>query len=345
MRMGWTFSLAAALTACALPGNARLDAQQATSRTVVLSPRGQGWIGIDAQFYDTWRLGGQRSAPVMVVMGVYPESPAARAGLQSGDTILRLNGAPAVPEALERFLSRLEPGNRVNVTLRRSGRELTVPLQAADRPSGDLRVTLPQPLQLRIDSIQALFIQYLDSTSRMAELGFGPQEEPTRIVLFRAPERVDESVAKSLPSVEVATVRASQQRATAEAELVRRRREVEALVRSAPAAMGASEVERVRPLAPYIMGQDWIAGARLTSLNAGLSGYFGVERGLLVVEVAPGTLADDAGVSSGDVILQAGGRAVTSLEELRAALAASRGPALMLTVVRKGRPVQLSLRP
>jgi membrane-associated protease RseP (regulator of RpoE activity) len=155
---------------------------------------------------------------------------------------------------------------------------------------------------------------------------------------------VDESVAKSLPPAEVATVRASQQGAAAEAERVRRRREVEALVRSAPVAMGASDVERVRPLAPYIMGQDWIAGARLTSLNAGLSGYFGVERGLLVVEVAPGTLADDAGVSSGDVILQAGGRAVTSLEELRAALASSRGPALTLTVVRKGRPIQLSLR-
>jgi S1-C subfamily serine protease len=101
----------------------------------------------------------------------------------------------------------------------------------------------------------------------------------------------------------------------------------------------------MRPLAPYIMGQDWIAGARLTSLNAGLAGYFGVERGLLVVEVAPGTPAADAGVSSGDVILQAGNRAVTTLEELRAALAASRGqPSLTLTVVRKGRPFQLLLR-
>jgi membrane-associated protease RseP (regulator of RpoE activity) len=138
-------------------------------------------------------------------------------------------------------------------------------------------------------------------------------------------------------------VRASQV-ASAEAERVRSRRQAEALARSAPVTMGRSDVEYARPLAPYIMGLEWIAGARLTPLNAGLSGYFGVERGLLVVEVAQGTLAADAGISSGDVILQAGSRAVTTLEELRAALAASRGPALTLTVVRKGRPFQLSLR-
>jgi membrane-associated protease RseP (regulator of RpoE activity) len=279
----------------------------------------------------------------MVVMGVYPESPAARAGLQSGDTILRLNGAPAVPEALERFLSRLEPGNRVSVTYRRGGRELTIPLLAADRPTGSLMVTLPEQMQLRIDSIQTLFVQYLDSTNRMAELGFGSQQVPDRVVLFRIPDGgLSEPVGKGL-SVEVATVRPSQL-ASAEGQRVRRRQEAEAVARSASAALGASQVEHIRPLAPYIMGQDWIAGARLTSLNAGLSGYFGVERGLLVVEVAPGTPAADAGVTSGDVILQAGSRAVTSLQELRAALADSRGPTLSLTVVRKGRPFQLSLR-
>jgi predicted metalloprotease with PDZ domain len=341
--MGRTLGFTAALLACALPWSARLDAQQSpSSRTVVVSARGQGWIGVDAQFHDTWRVGAERNAPVMVVMGVYPESPAARAGLQSGDTIIRLNGAPAVPEVLERFLSRLEPGNRVSVTYRRSGRELTVPLQAAERPTGNLRVMVPEQVQLRIDSIQTLFVQYLDSTSRMAEMGFGAQQVPDRVVLFRVPDgAMDEPVGKRLPSVDVATVRASQV-VSAEGERVRRRQEAEAVARSA--AAGASQVEHARPLAPYIMGQDRIAGARLTSLNAGLSGYFGVERGLLVVEVAPGTPAADAGMSSGDVILQAGNRSVTTLEELRAALAASRGPALTLTVVRKGRPFQLSLR-
>jgi S1-C subfamily serine protease len=93
------------------------------------------------------------------------------------------------------------------------------------------------------------------------------------------------------------------------------------------------------------MGQDWIAGARLTALNAGLSGYFGVERGLLVVEVVSGMPVADAGITPGDVILRAGDRSVATLEELRAALGSSRGPGpLRLTVVRKGRPFQVSLR-
>jgi membrane-associated protease RseP (regulator of RpoE activity) len=368
---------AAALTSLALaPGSGGLSAQQGGPRNAAASER-RGWIGLDAQFYESWRVGGERSAPIMVVLGVYPQSPAARAGLQSGDTIVRINGVQAAPDALERLIARLEPGSRLSVTYRRSGRELTVPVQAADRPSADLLLTLPEQLRLRVDSIQTLFAHYLDSTGRMAALGVGSPDHAERVIVFRLPdddfsESVSTSVEGLLPPpllafdsarvrarspappapFEAATVRASRQLAGSESgeqrqgsNALRRAREAEALARGRPPAALGTEVEHARPLAPYIMGQDWIAGARLTALNAGLSGYFGVERGLLVVEVVSGMPVADAGITPGDVILRAGDRSVATLEELRAALGSSRGPGpLRLTVVRKGRPFQVSLR-
>src|SRR6185503_18847066 len=93
-------------------------------------------------------------------------SPAARAGLQAGDTIVRLNGEAAVPEMLERFLIRLQPGSRVSLTYRRAGREGTVPLLAATRPPQNELAAIPLQVQLRVDSIQSLFVRYFDSTSR-----------------------------------------------------------------------------------------------------------------------------------------------------------------------------------
>jgi S1-C subfamily serine protease len=62
-----------------------------------------------------------------------------------------------------------------------------------------------------------------------------------------------------------------------------------------------------------------------------------------VVAVLDHTPAADAGVLSGDVIVSSGSRSVASIEELRAVFSARGGGAVPLTLVRKGRALQVQV--
>lgn len=99
----------------------------------------------------------------------------------------------------------------------------------------------------------------------------------------------------------------------------------------------------VRPLAPFLVGLNRVAGAELRTLNPELAPYFQVAEGLLVTSVTPGTPAEEAGLLSGDVVVSVNGMAVTSVERLREALSRSRSETT-LTVVRRGERMEVRLR-
>ena len=71
-----------------------------------------------------------------VLLGqVDPATPASRAGLDSGDIIIRLDGTEMETEAdLFKFLRTKRPGDVINVLIDRSGREVTIPLTLGERP-------------------------------------------------------------------------------------------------------------------------------------------------------------------------------------------------------------------
>lgn len=91
-----------------------------------------------------------------------------------------------------------------------------------------------------------------------------------------------------------------------------------------------------------------IAGATLveiTSENEGLGKPFNVRSGLLVTEVLQGTLARQAGLVGGDVIVRVEGRPVTSVLQLRRAMEAhSDERVLQLQIVRDKQPQPITLR-
>jgi S1-C subfamily serine protease len=88
-----------------------------------------------------------------------------------------------------------------------------------------------------------------------------------------------------------------------------------------------------------------LAGARVETLTPGLAEAIGVERGVLVISVAPGVPAQESGLLDGDVIVKANGRDVGTVRDLRLALAAkSDQKSVKLDVARKGKVRQVTLR-
>jgi hypothetical protein len=104
----------------------------------------------------------------------------------------------------------------------------------------------------------------------------------------------------------------------------------------------AVDTHTLRPLAPYVLGQNRAAGAEVVDLRPELAEYFEVDGGVLVVDVPPGTPAAEAGIQPGDVLTHVDGLSTRSIRELRAGLARG-GVDLTVRLVRKGRPFEVLL--
>jgi len=98
-----------------------------------------------------------------------------------------------------------------------------------------------------------------------------------------------------------------------------------------------------RPLTPYLLGSNMVAGAQVVDLRPELARYFAVESGVLIVDVAPGTPAALAGLLPGDVITRLDQIGVRSVEEFRLGVSRS-GDALPVTLVREGESLEMLLR-
>lgn len=124
-------------------------------RTPVVAAGPAGWLGIQYAFVVSEREA--RGLPVVVVERVQQGSPAERAGIVAGDTVVRIDGQAASSASFSRLAGRLAPGDRVRLTLRRDGRERPVVVTAAPRPA-----LLPD-VALRVDSIRDAIAVRMDS--------------------------------------------------------------------------------------------------------------------------------------------------------------------------------------
>ena len=87
-----------------------------------------------------------------------------------------------------------------------------------------------------------------------------------------------------------------------------------------------------------------IAGATLMPLTDDWRATLGVDNGVLVTKVLPGTPAKDSGLHDGDVIISADGQTVASVRTLSRIVSNAKANAVKLQVIRAGKPQVIVLR-
>jgi len=290
---------ALALAALALPG--ALGAQEREER------RGSGYMGI----YFEWE--GGRTEVREVVRG----SPADRAGIRSGDVVVRLNGRAPTREAVDELRENLDPGDTVRLRVRQDGREEDRVVVAAARPRrlvyglpGGVPGTVWTPGDRRVVIRMDTIAGHIDSlVVRMDSLR------------SRLRSRRGDSIVIHMDTVY---------------------RVLRDSLRSAWPRAG----REFRAAAPFLyeFGSRSVAGAEFAEMNAGLGRYFQTSEGLLVLQVGPQTPSARGGLQAGDVVIEAAGRKVQRVRDLRDAFTRANGQEVRLTVLRDGRRQQVSVR-
>jgi serine protease Do len=100
----------------------------------------RGWLGVQIQpitgdIAEGLNLSAKKGA---LVADVTEDSPALKAGIRTGDTILKVNGEEvADPRDLAKKVAHIQPGKTIDVEIVRDGKTMTVPVAIGKMPSSD----------------------------------------------------------------------------------------------------------------------------------------------------------------------------------------------------------------
>ncbi len=288
-------------------------------RARVAFRRPAGWLGVSTVDVSDLRLtpAGRvvRYCAYPIVVSVEPGSPADRAGLASGDTIVAYAGRDLLRSGEIVLDELLVPGETVRVTVRRDGRTLVKPVLIGQRPVSAIFRSVP-----------------LGRPGEQVRVYRTPDGETVVSERFETTLRVR---SRPRPATVTATVTASAPLPPAPPLPPRDH--------VAPAAPGAL------PAVPFVIGYGGpsvVVGAQVVAADDDLREALGADaRGVAVLKVLPGTPAAAAGLRSGDVIVRAGGQEVLTPNALhRAVLRGAEGRVLVLRVDRKGKEKDVTLK-
>jgi serine protease Do len=151
----------------------------------------RGWLGVQIQtvtpeIADSLGLGSAKGA---LIAEAQAESPAAKAGLKSGDVITRVGGAQVRDSRdLARKVAEIGPNKAIDLTIVRDGKEQTVALklgqptdekqrkvladEGSTRGLATLGLTIAPAVQLEGAGGKGLAVLGVDANGKGAELGF-----------------------------------------------------------------------------------------------------------------------------------------------------------------------------
>jgi len=94
-----------------------------------------GWLGVSITEAEESGPGGSSKPIGVLVRGVRPGEPAARAGMKAGDIVTSVDGVPVrEPRDLQHVVAGIEPGKKVSVALTRAGRQESVVVEIGEAP-------------------------------------------------------------------------------------------------------------------------------------------------------------------------------------------------------------------
>ncbi|RDB44483.1 Do family serine endopeptidase [Halomonas sp. DQ26W] len=102
----------------------------------------RGWLGIEAQEITPELAAsfGLQPPRGVVISGVVPEGPAARAGLRPGDVLLEVDGRPILDARVAMSdIAAIQPGATLPLTVVRGGEKLSTELEVGERPPPQFR--------------------------------------------------------------------------------------------------------------------------------------------------------------------------------------------------------------
>lgn len=287
----------------------RLESQTMPGRGESRVTLARGWLGI--MFRPA-----EADEP-MVVAEVRRGSPAARAGVQVGDTVTVWNGRRDVANAIRE--AELDPGDTVQLRLRRGSGEQTLSIVAATRPGAVIAARRGS------DGEEVLIVR-----PGAIEREMRVMSDSLRIRADSLHERIQILMRDSIgPRIR---------------ELERTRMpEIRERLRDMEGAVARFDGETF----VLDLGRRSVAGAEFAEVNEGLAAYFGTDDGVLVLKVAPETPAARAGLEAGDVVVEVDDQAISAIPELRRAVARAQtrdARSVKLEVLRKGQRRELQLR-
>jgi membrane-associated protease RseP (regulator of RpoE activity) len=345
----------AALLLCAALLPAAASAQQTgaprdRASVTVVPTMGRGMLGV---MTEAIRIGSEPSRQ-RVIRDVVPESPAQRAGLVTGDTIVRINGLAATEQVMS---SPFEPGDTVVLRIRRDGTERDVTVVAAARSGMTYRTIIASPGHALPDSVMQQIsvimsnvrsnVEHLRQVPLSIERIAGDSNVIMRfggdsVRIFRYDNLRDVNM---LPDSVLARFRSVR---PGDFPMVSGDSARVQFYNPRIGSLGADTIQILRPSdivsSNVFYGMRSIAGAEVSEINPGLAEYFGVAEGLLVLDAREGTPAARAGIQAGDVIVQVNGVRATSLTDVRRTMqAAPAGSSMQIRVLRRGQPIDLTL--
>jgi membrane-associated protease RseP (regulator of RpoE activity) len=340
-----------------------LAAQQA----VTVTATSRGMLGIRTQAVPRNSMNARQRE----IINVVPGSPAERAGLVRGDTIIRINGLSATQQIMN---AGFEPGDTVVLRVVRDGREREVSVVAAERTDPISRFEyfssdmLPDSIRGRMSIIMNAVRADADTIAARRMIYGQLSGDSTMVFRFGTDsirgfryERATPMQLDSLTRYFLGSGTWTPGAWSADSTF-RFSAEWPHMLRDSVFTLGGGAVIRygeggfsfdtdsirfVRPTefmaSGFVAGLRAVAGAELSELNPGLAEYFGASGGVLVLNAREGTPAERAGLMPGDVILRANAVEVSTIDELRRAIATVRGEPVRLDVLRRGQRLTLTM--